>query len=101
MLQFGRQLILVGSSGAEMTPLCTLHDPDEVAEVLGQLGAAKGHAGASFRSAFKGAEKQFEAPHADPADVDEPEPADDPAVTEDVSGLMARIRRMNDQFQRT
>lgn len=103
VVRFGRRLLLVGSSGAEMTPLCQLDDPDEVAEVLAQLKSDRGVAPKSFLATFRGADSAYEADES-PAATPSPaatntEDAAEPQSGEDVSGLMARIRRMSEQFQ--
>jgi flagellar biogenesis protein FliO len=104
VVQFGRRLLLVGSSGAEMTPLCQLDDPDEVAEVLAQLKADRGGASKSFRATFRGADSAYEAeetPAVAPSQPANAEDAAEPQSGEDLSGLMARIRRMSEQFQQS
>lgn len=103
VVQFGRRLLLVGSSGAEMTPLCQLDDPDEVAEVLAQLKGDRAVASKSFLATFRGADSAYEAEEtpavAAPPPATNAEDAAEPQSGEDLSGLMARIRRMSDQFQ--
>lgn len=102
VVQFGRRLLLVGSSGAEMTPLCQLDDPDEVAEVLAQLKGERGAASKSFLATFRGADSAYEADEAPAAATSQPtntEDAAEPQSGEDLSGLMARVRRMSEQFQ--
>jgi flagellar biogenesis protein FliO len=107
VVQFGRRLLLVGSSGAEMTPLCQLDDPDEVAEVLAQLKSDRGATSKSFLTTFRGADSAYEAdePAVAAATSRTPpattEDAAEPQSGEDLSGLMARIRRMSEQFQQS
>jgi len=84
LVQVGRRLVLVGNSGSEMSSLCQIDDPDEVAEVLGQVAQDKGgSAAASFRALFGRAGK----PYAEPEpDDDEPDHPEAPAVQTAVDG---------------
>ena len=105
VVQFGRRLLLVGSSGAEMTPLCQLDDPDEVAEVLAQLKSDGGGAARSFLAAIRGADSAYDQAEETPAAPQPSAPAEgaleEPPSREDLSGLMARVRRISEQFQRS
>lgn len=92
VVRFGRKILLVGSSGGEMTPLCQIDQPDEVAEVLAQVNAGKSPT-QSFRAAFSGAEKPYE-------EAEMPEPRERPVESSDeLGGLMSRIRKMTEKFQ--
>ena len=114
LVQVGRRLVLVGSSGSEMNPLCQIDDPDEVAEVLGQVSRDKG--GKSFRAMVGRAGKNYDrgAPAARTRDDDETDDAETGAETsadvidpstvttrEELSGLMDRVRRISQQFQKS
>jgi flagellar biogenesis protein FliO len=92
VVRFGRKILLVGSSGGEMTPLCQIDQPDEVAEVLAQVNAGKS-ASQSFRSAISGAEKPYEE-----AEVSEPH-EQTAESSDELGGLMARVRKMTERFQ--
>ena len=92
VVRFGRRILLVGSSGGEMTPLCQIDQPDEVAEVLAQVSAGKSDA-ASFRAAFSGAEKSYK-------ETEVAGSPEQPAESNDeITGLMARLRKMTERFQ--
>ena len=98
LVRVGRRLVLVGSSGAEMNPLCQIDDPDEIAEVLGQLRADKSSStGKSFVALFGKAGKEYDAP---PSPGDSTEAASPSRGTgEDLTGLTERVRRITEQFQ--
>ena len=103
LIQIGRRLVLVGSAGTEMNPLCEIHDADEVAEVLAQLRSEKRSTAKNFRALFGRAERAYEAPEVSVPDEEEGEPDHPDAATsatrEELSGLMARVRRIANQFQ--
>ena len=105
LVQIGRHLVLVGSAGSEMNPLCEIRDADEVAEVLSQLRSEKRSTAKSFRALFGRAERAYESPEPPAADeaegeaeTDQPDAATS-ATREELSGLMARVRRIANQFQ--
>jgi hypothetical protein len=102
LVQVGRRLVLVGSGGAEMNPLCQIEDPDEVAELLGQIQGEKRAGLKNFGAIFGGAEKAYEEPEPEPSSpsIEPGEPPPSPQETrEELSGLMERVRRIANQFQ--
>ena len=53
LLQVGRRVIVVGESGGNLSSLATITEPDEVAELIGQVDNAESPAAAGkFRSLF-------------------------------------------------
>lgn len=72
LVQIGRRLVLVGDSGTNLSPLCQISNPAEVASLTGEIRGEQLAAGRRFSSAFGRASEQFEdsADHAaiDPAD---------------------------------
>jgi flagellar biogenesis protein FliO len=105
LIQVGRRLVLVGSAGAEMNPLCEIDDADEVAEVLGQIRSERRTAAKSFRALFGRVERAYEsqdvpAPDESEGEVDTNHPDAATAETrEELSGLTERVRRIANQFQ--
>ena len=99
LVRVGRRLVLVGcGGGGEMNPLCQIDDPDEVAEVMGQIREDKSMLSSkNFTAMFGKAGKAYE----EPPSSDEPVAL--PAVTrnsgEDLNGLTERVRRIAEQFQ--
>ncbi|MBC8109376.1 MAG: flagellar biosynthetic protein FliO [Anaerolineae bacterium] len=62
LVKIGKRLVLVGDSGASMNPLAEITDPDEVAELVGQLQSESNHSSVgAFASMFRKAETQFQA----------------------------------------
>lgn len=98
LVRVGRRLVLVGSGGGgEMNSLCEINDPDEVAEVMGQIREDKSSTSKNFTAMFGRAGKAYEEqPSSD-------DPVTSPAVTrnsgEDLNGLTERVRRIAEQFQ--
>jgi flagellar biogenesis protein FliO len=107
LVQVGRRLVLVGNSGSEMSALCQIKDPDEVAEVLTQVRADKSSVAKSFGSLIGRAGKAYEAPEATapaPEQAEESQAEEEPtteAMQEELTGLMERARRISKQFQGT
>jgi flagellar protein FliO/FliZ len=101
LVQVGRRLVLVGSGGAEMNPLCQIEDPAEVAELLGQIQGEKRAGLKNFSAIFGRAEKAYEEPEPEAApSMESGEPPPTPQETrEELSGLMERVRRIANQFQ--
>ncbi len=62
LVQVGRRLVMVGNSGTEMSALCQIKDPDEVAEVLTQVREEKNTGAKSFGSLFGRAGKAYDVP---------------------------------------
>ncbi len=108
MLRVGKRLIVVGDSGGQMSPLCEISDPDEVAGLIGETGKEpEGKAGKSFRAIFRRAEEPFaESPETEASDESaeptEPIGLDDAATTrEQINGLMDKVQMMRKQFKGT
>ena len=108
LVQVGRRLVLVGSGGTDMNPLCQIEDPDEVAELIGQIRSEKRGSLPSFGAMFGRAERAYQEPEPPPSvaqEHDEAEPHQQeqeqtPERTrEELSGLMDRVRRIASQFQ--
>jgi flagellar biogenesis protein FliO len=99
LVKVGRRLVLVGTGGNELTALCQIKDPDEVAELLGQIQAEKATSAASnFRAIFGKADSAY--PTGDEPDEEtnrEVEPTDG----KDLSGITDRIRRISEKFQKS
>jgi len=68
LIRVGRRVVLVGNTGAGMSALCEVSEPDEVAELIGQVQRGKSDsATAAFGSAFRRERQEFEAIDASPA----------------------------------
>jgi len=113
LVRVGKRLVLVGNSGTAMNALCELTDPDEIASLLGQLSAEKPGTGSrSFGKMLGRAGRREE--RADPgvsATDDETQVGDDAevlragrepmgATRDELSGLMEKVRRLSEQFER-
>jgi len=109
MLQVGKRLVVVADSGAGMSPVCEITDPDEVAELIGQIRSqATQTFGKSFMTLFGRKQEQFEVTE-DSGEKsallgDGPiEDSEDPAVgmtREEIGGLMDKVRMLSRQFKR-
>jgi flagellar biogenesis protein FliO len=87
LVQVGRRVVLVGSGGGEMRPLCEIADPDEVAELVAQINDDKASSPRSFMTLFGKAEAKY---------VD----AEPPASEEDLGGVTEHVRGIGRQFQK-
>lgn len=118
LLQVGRRLVLVSSSGTAMSTLCEITDAQEVAELTAQLrSGGKSSPAGTFGSIFGGASRRFSGVQ-DGDDI-ESEPVGDeqgpsrtgPAVgaakgepdvgatRKEVTDLMDKVRVMSKRFQ--
>lgn len=107
LLRVGRRLIVVGDSGQQMNPLCQITDPDEVAELVGQLRDERTSTPSrAFGAMFGRSRHEFEPTEDAPAtassalreaDAD----VDAPVATarEELSGLRDRVRMLAEQFK--
>lgn len=106
LLRVGQRLIVVGDSGSQLSPLCQITDPDEVAALVGQLREesvpvpkrAFGNLFGQSRHAF-----DVEEPAGRDAanELREPEEEQPPVATarEELSGLRERVRLLAEQFK--
>ncbi len=123
LVQVGRRLVMVGNSGAQLTPLAEITDADEVAELLGQARREKSETiGKTFGSWMRKAGMNFPG-GSDAHSVDETEMVADrpyaadqeewstrpdvsPGAAEPVdrphpelAGLLGKVRGMSNQFR--
>jgi flagellar protein FliO/FliZ len=97
LVQVGRRLVLVGAGGAEMNPLCQIDDPDEVAELLGQIRGERGAVAKNFGALFGRAGNAYdETPEESEQPEESPEESD---RRPELDGLMERVKRISNQFQ--
>jgi flagellar biosynthetic protein FliO len=109
VVQVGRRLIVVGDTGAQMSPLCEIRDPDEVAELVGQITQEKGDSiSKTFGQLFGRAKTQFDDDGTElsltkePPGGDSNDDRDPPVVAEtrsELAGLADRIRLLSRQFR--
>jgi flagellar biogenesis protein FliO len=102
LVKVGRRLVLVGTGGNDLSALCQIDDPNEVAELLGQIRAEKTASPASnFRAMFGKAGNAYE-PGDEPDEIEEqPASALGAAGGKDLSGITDRIRRISEKFQKS
>ena len=114
VVQVGRRLVVVGDSGQQMNALCEITDPDEITALVGQLHEEKGEiTGNPFGALFGRAGSQFakdDEPQrsvgvADEEDEDMSDGSTGPSsvqgTSDELSGLMDKVRGMSRQFRRT
>jgi flagellar biosynthetic protein FliO len=110
VVQVGRRLIVVGDTGAQMSPLCEIRDPDEVAELVGQITQEKGDSiSKTFGQLFGRAKTQFDEDESEASPAKEPssggalsDDRDPPVMAEtrnELAGLADRIRLLSRQFR--
>lgn len=124
LVQVGRRVIVVGDSGAQLSPLAQIDEPDEVAGLLAQLESEKRPSARAFGSLFGRAQEKFDEaevkasdprPEADEASLLASDsgqdhlmekPAAEPvgvelgysAAREQISGLTERVRQLAQKF---
>jgi flagellar biogenesis protein FliO len=98
VIQFGKRLVLVGDTGANLNPLCEISDPEEAAGILAQARDESLSAARRFDSFFGLARKGFAetpAPPEEQFDDSHEIPADDPsleATQKELAGLSEKVR---------
>ena len=106
VLQVGKRLIVVGDSGGHMNALCEISDPDEIAELVGQTRqdhqSRSDRNSGSFGNLFRRANEPFSegelaqsAPDEGVQNID----SVDGVTSEDVSGLLDKVRMLQQQFK--
>jgi flagellar biogenesis protein FliO len=105
LIRVGRRLIVVGDSGSQMNALCEITDPDEIAELAGQLQASKSPSGGGmFGTLFGRSRREYESPADAPVETGnglrEAETDEVPVTSarEELSGLRERVRLIAEQF---
>ena len=118
LLQVGRRVIVVGDSGAQMSPLAQIEDPDEIAALVGQIESEKRPAASAFGGFFGRARAPFDSLESDPKPAidDRAEPTDDEAdaaeeqppaelglstAQGELKGLMDRVKELSQNFRRS
>lgn len=121
LVQVGRRLLVVAGQGGQLSSLCEITDPDEIAEMVGRLNTSRSRAGeGAFSSLFARVAERFGAaqrteraldyqaadavvtpqshgPAADPADAQAtPTPAQ---TSEELSRLMQKVKALAQQFK--
>jgi flagellar biogenesis protein FliO len=113
LLHVGRRVLVVGDSAGTLSPLASIEEPDEVAELLGQVSTATTPtATGRFRQIFGRAETQYEPPLDEPTSAtpvtddgeeDDAAAARDPRVAaahDDINGLLDRMRALTKTARR-
>jgi len=104
LLRVGRRLIVVGDSGSQLSSLCEITDPDEVAAMVGQLRDERAApASRAFVAMFGRSRRRFAPPEEAP---EQAPPLDDPedeapvaSAREELSGLRERVRLLAQHFK--
>ncbi len=109
LVQVGKRLVLVGNSGANMSPLCEIRDEEEISQVLAQVQAEKSDSiSKAFASLFRREEEKYIEPEPQEeekvpaAEVDRELDPDGPLATtrQELHELLDKVRDMSRQFDR-
>jgi flagellar biogenesis protein FliO len=116
LVQVGRRVLVVADNGAQLCALSQITDPDEVAQLIGEVSSAK-VAGEAFDQKFGKAKQEFDAnlgPSSDDAletsasasDSDEAQDlrGEDPTIGSakgEIDGLMEKVRVLAKQLGRS
>jgi flagellar biogenesis protein FliO len=106
VLQVGKRLIVVGDSAGRMHALCEITDPDEIAMMVGQNHQVRDSIAErnpkSFLNVFRRANDPFTETDAlamASDDSSKPVDPDDGVSTEEMNGLMDKVRMLQEQFR--
>lgn len=108
VIQFGRRLVLVGDTGANLNPLCEITDADEIAGILARSRDESISAARRFESLFGRARKDFtddlpEPATGEPFDNSNEIGAANPSLDEtqkELAGLRDKVRDVARQIGR-
>lgn len=108
LIQVGRRLVLAASSGAQVSPLCEITDPEEIAQLTGQVRNRRPDSVAgSFMAFFGRANTPYDASEPTPpsgAEAPAETDGDSAAVAEarqEITGLSEKIRALAQAMRRT
>jgi flagellar biogenesis protein FliO len=114
LMHVGRRVLVVADNGTQMSPLSEVRDPDEVAQIIGQL-TNLAPAGV-FESTFSKAQESFEEQvagrpavdlsvesNAEPVETSAPDETAESIVAarSEINGLMEKVRGLAQQLGRT
>jgi flagellar biosynthetic protein FliO len=107
LVRVGRRVVLIGNSGAQLSTLCEIGDPEEAAGLLGQAVTERDDSltAASFNAVLGGEEKRFEeesqiaeGPASD-ADAQHAEGQALASTRDELSDMMDKVRSLSRQFR--
>jgi flagellar biogenesis protein FliO len=111
LLRVGKRLLVVGDSAGQLSTLCEISDPDEVASMVGQLREEKSTSAVAFGSLFGRFSRKFDSDEAEVIETP-PEPTDRQVLMDEtdevrdavagqaeIDGLRDRVRRLAEQFK--
>lgn len=111
LLRVGKRLLVVGDSAGQLSTLCEISDPDEVASMVGQLREEKSTSAVAFGSLFGRFSRKFDSDEAEVIETP-PEPTDRQMLMDEtdevreaaagqaeIDGLRDRVRRLAEQFK--
>jgi flagellar biogenesis protein FliO len=113
LLQVGRRVIVVGDSGTQMNPLCEISDPDELAQLMGQIESERRTVVRPFLPFLRREREPLEELTQDESDVnalpDAPAPNADAAPADvglahaqgELRGLIEQVRSLGRQFRKS
>jgi len=111
LLRVGKRLLVVGDSSGQLSTLCEISDPDEVASMVGQLREEKVSTGAAaFGSFFGRFSRKFEPSEAEMREppeltdrqmlIDDTDEVREPAAAHaEIDGLRDRVRRLAEHLK--
>jgi flagellar biogenesis protein FliO len=109
LIRVGRRLIVVGDTGSQMSALCEITDPDEIAGLVGQLRDEKTTPttrafGAMFGSSRRAFETEADSAPPEEArstlhDTEVDDVVAPGSAREELNGLRDRVRMLAEQFK--
>jgi flagellar protein FliO/FliZ len=100
VLEVGKRLLVVGDSGGQMSSLCEITDPDEIATLIGRSrSGTTAKSPSAFANVFRRANESFdEQADADVAPETDAVNPDDAISTAEIGGLLDKVRMLQQQF---
>lgn len=100
LLHVGRRVVVVGDSAGRLSSLAQITEPDEVAELIGQVSSTPPVSASAFRSLLGRSKEPFDdtletATAADDPDAQQPMDPALAAAQDDIAGLRERMRNLS------
>ncbi|MGC4031609.1 MAG: flagellar biosynthetic protein FliO [Tepidisphaeraceae bacterium] len=99
LLHIGRRVVVVGDSAGKLAALAEITEPDEVAELLGQVSSTPPVSASAFRSLLGRSKEPFDdtletVTAADDPDAQQPADPALAAAQDDIAGLRERMKNL-------
>ena len=104
LVQVGRRIVVLANNGTQISPVCEITDPVEVAELVGQVRQERGDSMAkTFGALFRRQEEKFDVdvmPSAGVKMAESPPDEEMGSTRREIGSLMDKVKLMSRQFRK-